>query len=263
MKTFRMISLQSGSNGNCYFVETGNVRLLIDAGITASRTVERLTHFGIDIASVQGIVISHAHSDHICGAGVLHRRYKIPVWLTQGTYNQVTTPSKISRKLGKLQEPRIFHAGESLQFENLTIETISTPHDAPDSVCFVFDDGLTRLGIMTDLGCHFLGLGEVVETLDAILLESNYDEKMLETGAYPEELKQRIQGDGGHLSNTESAGLIRKHGKKLRWVCLGHLSENNNTPEKTLDTHRKIIGNHLDIFIASRYQCTEVPVLYH
>ncbi|MDR2117530.1 MAG: MBL fold metallo-hydrolase [Planctomycetaceae bacterium] len=263
MNTLRLVSLQSGSNGNSYFLESGDIRLLIDAGMTASRTVERLSHVGVDISSIRGIVISHAHSDHICGAGVLHRRYKIPVWLTQGTYRHVTTPSKIARKLGKLQEPHIFQAGETLRFGDLTIETISTPHDAPDSVCFVFDDGLVRLGIMTDLGCCFLGLGEVVETLDAILLESNYDEKMLETGAYPEELKQRIRSDIGHLSNVESAKLIQKHGKKLRWVCLGHLSEQNNTPEKTLATHQKMIGNHLDIFIASRYQCTELPILYH
>jgi phosphoribosyl 1,2-cyclic phosphodiesterase len=258
-----MVSLQSGSNGNSYFVESGNIRLLIDAGITASRTVERLTSLGIDIASIQGILISHAHSDHISGAGVLHRRYKIPVWLTPGAYQQAGDSRNLAKKLGKLQEPHLFHAGESLQFDGVTIETISTPHDALDSVCFVFDDGVVRLGIITDLGCRFLGLGEIVETLDAILLESNYDEKMLETSTYPEELKQRIRSNIGHLSNIESAGLIQKHGKKLRWVCLGHLSENNNTPEKTLDTHRKIIGNHLDIFIASRYQCTELPVLYH
>ncbi|MDR2755432.1 MAG: MBL fold metallo-hydrolase [Planctomycetaceae bacterium] len=263
MNALRIVSLQSGSNGNSYFVESGNIRFLIDSGITASRTVERLTHAGIDIASVQGILISHAHSDHISGAGVLHRRYKIPVWLTQGAYHQVSTSPNIAKKLGKLQEPHLFHAGESLQFDGVTIETISTPHDALDSVCFVFDDGQVRLGIITDLGCRFLGLGEIVETLDAILLESNYDEKMLETGMYPEELKQRIRSNTGHLSNIESAKLIQQHGKHLRWACLGHLSEHNNTPEKTLDTHQKMIGNNLDIFIASRYQCTELPALYH
>ncbi|MDR1141583.1 MAG: MBL fold metallo-hydrolase, partial [Planctomycetaceae bacterium] len=235
----------------------------IDAGITASRTVERLNHFGIDIASVQGIVISHAHSDHISGAGVLHRRYKIPVWLSQGTYHHAVTSPNIARKLGKLQEPHLFHAGESLQFENLTVETISTPHDSPDSVCFVFDDGSVRFGIMTDLGCRFLGLGEIVETLDALLLESNYDETMLAAGIYPEELKRRIRSNAGHLSNVESAELIQKHGKKLRWACLGHLSENNNTPQKALNTHRKMIGDPLDLFVASRYQCTEIPTLQH
>jgi phosphoribosyl 1,2-cyclic phosphodiesterase len=263
MNKFRVISLQSGSNGNCYFVESGEVRLLIDAGITSTRTVERLMPHGIDVTSIQGIVISHAHSDHISGAGVLHRRYKIPVWLTRGTYHQVSISPNIARKLGKLQEPHIFQAGETLQFKGLTVETISTPHDSPDSVCFVIDDGSIRFGIMTDLGCCFLGLGERMETLDAMLLESNYDEKMLETGNYSEELKQRIRSDAGHLSNTESAGLIRKHGKKLRWVCLGHLSENNNTPEKALETHQKIVGDHLNIFTASRYQSTKIPILYH
>ncbi|MDR0335909.1 MAG: MBL fold metallo-hydrolase [Planctomycetaceae bacterium] len=263
MNAFRIISLQSGSNGNCYFIESGETRLLIDAGITASRTADRLNACGIDVSSVQGIIISHAHSDHISGAGVLHRRYKIPVWLTRGTYHQATTSPNVARKLGKLQEPHLFQAGESFQLGGLTIETMSTPHDAQDSVCFAFDDGSVRFGIMTDLGCRFLGLGEMVETLDAILLESNYDETMLATGAYPEETKQRIQSDIGHLSNVESAKLIQKYGKKLRWACLGHLSEHNNTPQKALQTHRTIIGDSLDLFIASRYQYTEVPTLEH
>ncbi|MDR1964380.1 MAG: MBL fold metallo-hydrolase [Planctomycetaceae bacterium] len=261
MSTFRVVSLQSGSNGNCYFVESGDVRLLIDAGITASRTAERLNLLGVDTASIQGIVVSHAHSDHLCGTGVLHRKYQIPVWLSQGTYHHAAATASIAKKLGKLQEPHLFHAGETLRFGGLTIETIATPHDSPDSVCFVLDNGSVRFGIMTDLGCCFLGLGGIVETLNAMLLESNYDTKMLESGPYPEELKQRIKSNYGHLSNDESAGLIRKHGKKLRWVCLGHLSENNNTPEKTLDTHRKIVGDNLNIVIASRYQCTEIPPL--
>jgi phosphoribosyl 1,2-cyclic phosphodiesterase len=258
----RMVSLQSGSNGNCYFVESGGVRLLIDAGITASRTAERLESLGVEIASIQGIIVSHAHSDHICGTGVLHRKYKLPVWLTKGTYHRASTSAGIVKKIGKLCEPHIFRAGETLRFGNLAVETVPTPHDAPDAVCFVIDNGSVRLGIMTDLGCRFLGLGGIVESLDGVLLESNYDEKMLDFGSYPDDLKQRIRSDSGHLSNAESAELIQTHGKRLRWACLGHLSENNNTPAKALNAHRKTVGSNLNIFAASRYGSTEVPDLY-
>jgi phosphoribosyl 1,2-cyclic phosphodiesterase len=261
MNKFRMVSLQSGSVGNCYFVESGDVRLLLDAGITATRTVDRLASIGVDITTIQGIVISHAHSDHINGTGVLHRRYNIPVWMTNGTYQHATTTSNIARKLGRLNEPHLFHARETLQFGTLALETISTPHDVPDSVCFVLDNGTSRLGIMTDLGCRFLGLDGIIATLDGVLLESNYDKEMLETGPYPEELKQRIRSDSGHLSNDDAAELIYKYGQRLRWACLGHLSEKNNTPEKALDTHRKIIGTNLNIFTASRYGCTLAPDL--
>jgi phosphoribosyl 1,2-cyclic phosphodiesterase len=233
--------------------------LLIDAGITAARVVERLDFIGVDISTIQGVVISHAHTDHIRGSGVLHRKYKLPIWLSKGTYKQATALPSLVKKMGRLTEPNLFEAGEGVCFGSLRVETSPTPHDALDAVCFAIDNGSTRLGIMTDLGCRFLGLGAVIESLDGVLLESNYDEKMLENGPYPEELKQRIRSDSGHLSNTESADLLRRHGKRLRWACLGHLSENNNTPEKTLETHRQTAGTNLPLFVASRYGCTQTP----
>jgi phosphoribosyl 1,2-cyclic phosphodiesterase len=131
----------------------------------------------------------------------------------------------------------------------------SPPHDAEDGVVFVVDDGKHRLGIMTDLGHVFSGLGEVVASLDAVLLESNYDPEMLANGSYPEWLKERITGPEGHISNFEAAEvLLGSASKRMKWACLGHLSEDNNTPKLALDTHRKILGDRLPLFVASRYE---------
>jgi phosphoribosyl 1,2-cyclic phosphodiesterase len=253
----RFVSLQSGSNGNCLFVESNGTRLLFDAGLTGLQTKLRLAEIGVDPATIQGLVISHAHSDHISGAGVLHRQFGIPVWMTHGTFVQ----AKERKKIGRIGEPNLFSAGTVLRFGSMTVETIQTTHDASDAVCFIVDNGTVRLGIMTDMGCRFLGLKEAVATLDGILLESNYDSDMLENGYYSAELKQRIRSGSGHLSNIEAAELLHDAGKKLRWACLGHLSADNNRPEIAVETHRKILGGNLPLYAASRYELTAVPEL--
>ena len=257
-RKIRIVSLQSGSNGNCYFVESLGIRLLFDAGLSGNLTVQRLYEAGIDIKTIQGIIISHDHSDHIKGVGVLHRRYGIPVWMTKGTYYQATEKGRI----GRLSDPNLFHAEETLSFGKLTVETLSTTHDAADGVCFIIDNGTFRLGIMTDLGCRFLGLREAVSSLDGILLESNYDPEMLRSGRYPADLQRRIRSDKGHLSNEDSAELLLRAGKRLRWACLGHLSEENNDPALALKTHQKILGDSLSLLTASRYEGTKLPELY-
>ena len=139
------------------------------------------------------------------------------------------------------------------------METIRTPHDAEDGVVFVVDDGKHRLGIMTDLGHVFNGLGDVVASLDAVLLESNYDPDMLANCARPEWLKKRISGPEGHISNFEAAELLNTAASaRMQWACLGHLSEESNTPTLALDTHRKILGDRLPLSVASRYEVSAV-----
>jgi len=125
-------------------------------------------------------------------------------------------------------------------------------------VAFVVDDGTRRLGIFTDLGHPFDRLVSVMKTLDAVVIESNYDLQMLTKGPYFESLKRRIRGQGGHLSNRESAELLRVSGNRLKWACLAHLSEENNNPDLAVETHRKIIGGRLPIFVASRYEATDI-----
>ena len=150
-----------------------------------------------------------------------------------------------------------FQAGELLRFSNVSVETVSTAHDGADGVAFVVDDGTRRLGILTDLGHRFDGLDAVISSLDAVFLESNYDYDMLVTGAYPEFLKTRIQGPGGHLSNLEAAELLLHAARKdLRFACLAHLSGDNNCPELALQTHSKVLGERFPLHVATRYGAT-------
>ncbi len=251
----RTISLQSGSNGNCIYVESGDVRLLLDAGISGIQAETRLARHGRDIRGVQAVIISHDHSDHCKSLGVFQRKFGLPVYVTPRTLLQAGRRSS----LGKLQQIEYFNAGSTLRFGHVTVETIPTPHDGVDGVAFVVDDGEQRLGILTDLGHIFRGLPELLGSLDAMLLESNYDPRMLASGWYPAELKRRIRGPGGHLSNEEAATLVSvSTNGRLRWLCLGHLSQENNTPALAIACHRRILGDRLPIHVASRYEVSEV-----
>ena len=200
----KVISLQSGSNGNCIYVEAGKVRLLIDAGISGKRAAQRLGRFDRDIRDVDAILISHDHGDHIACAGIYQRKFKLPIYITQPTLEA----TQIHRPIGRLDDVRHFSAGETIKFNGVRVETIKTPHDGTDGVAFVIDDGRHRLGILTDLGPVFDGLAALIATLDAVIIESNYDPEMLADGPYPYFLKQRISGPGGHLSNAESTELL-------------------------------------------------------
>ena len=248
----KVISLQSGSNGNCIYVEAGGVKLLFDAGISASQVEGRLAQHGRDVETVDAVLISHDHVDHSRSMGILHRTFHLPIYATAKTYGMAKRFA-----LGEIRDLRHFQSGETLKFGKVTVETIATPHDAADGVVFVVDDGKHRLGILTDLGHVFDGLGDVIASLDAVLLESNYDPDLLANCPRPEWLKQRIAGPGGHISNVEAAELLATS-KRMKWACLGHLSEDTNTPDLALATHRKILGDRLPLFVATRYEVSGV-----
>ncbi len=249
----RLISLQSGSNGNCIYVEANGVKLLFDAGISGSQVKERLAQHGRDATAVNAVLISHDHIDHSRRMGVLHRKFGLPIYATAKTYQAAKRYA-----LGEIADLRHFVAGETVQIGKVMVETIPTPHDAEDGVVFVVDDGKHRLGILTDLGHVFDGLADVIASLDAVLLESNYDTDMLANGSYPEWLKERIVGPAGHISNVEAAELLLAASKRMKWACLGHLSHDNNTPELALATHRTILGDRLPLFLATRYEASGV-----
>ena len=250
-----VIALQSGSNGNCVYVESDGIRLLFDAGISGKRAEERLAGCGRDIREVDALIISHDHRDHASGMGIYQRKFDLPIHVSRPTLQAASESSR----LGTLREVHHFQAGGSLSFEHVTVETIPTPHDAVDGVGFVVDDGTRRVGILTDLGHNFGGLVDVVQSLDAVILESNYDAQLLAASAYPQMLKTRISGHGGHLSNDDAAGLLQAAGcSRLQWVCLGHLSQENNHPELAATTHRRAIGVELPLVVASRTGATDV-----
>jgi phosphoribosyl 1,2-cyclic phosphodiesterase len=246
----QIISLQSGSNGNCIYVEAGGARLLFDAGISAKTARQRLAEHQRDIAQVDAVIISHDHSDHASRLGVFQRVFGLPVYVTAPTLQAAARRSR----LGELAEVYNFHSGDTLRFGGVSVETIPTPHDGVDGVAFVVDDGTHRLGILTDLGHVFDDLRSAISSLDGVLLESNYDAEMLDDGPYPDFLKRRIRGPGGHISNVEAAELIAgEAAPRLKWVCLAHLSHENNTAELALHTHRKVLGPSLPIQVAGRH----------
>ncbi|MBI4683084.1 MAG: MBL fold metallo-hydrolase [Nitrospirae bacterium] len=247
------ISLQSGSNGNCTYVETGSVKLLFDAGIPGIQAGERLSAFGRDIKDIDALIISHDHSDHVRYAGVYQRKYGLPIYITPRTLDM----SENKYGLGRLNNVNYFMAGETIKFDNVTVQTIPCPHDGVDGAVFVISSNGKRLGIMTDLGHAFKDLYTFVPSLDGIFIESNYDPEMLANGPYPAFLKQRIRGPKGHLSNREAAELLLT-GRRLKWACLSHLSNNNNDPETALQTHKEIVGDKLTLFTASRHTPTGI-----
>lgn len=246
-------SLQSGSNGNAIYVEAAGTRLLFDAGISARRVAERLQAHGRLARDLDALILSHDHHDHVSGAGALHRRFHVPIYAT------ALTLDAIRPRLGKLRDARRFVAGETIAFGSVLVHTLPTPHDAADSVAFVVEHAGRRLGIFTDLGRAFAGLQEVLGTVDAAYIESNYDPEMLATGNYPPELRRRICSGRGHLSNAQSAWLVQCcDPSRLRWIALAHLSGENNHPRIALQTHRAVHGDELPIWIAGRDRVSAV-----
>ncbi len=250
------ISLQSGSSGNCIYVETPGAKLLFDAGITGVQAAERLAAHGRDIRAIDAVIISHDHGDHIRHAGVFQRKYGLPIYVTPATLAAASSRCT----LGTLKDVRHFRSSEKLRFNDACVHSIPTPHDGADGSVFVVEAGMKRLGIMTDLGHVFQGLTHLVASLDAVFLESNYDPDMLASGPYPAYLKQRIRGPHGHLSNPEAAELLRRaaEGKRLKWACLSHLSEQNNHPDLALRTHRSVLAECITLYTADRYRASGV-----
>lgn len=247
-------SLQSGSNGNCIYVEAGGVRLLFDGGIPARRVRDRLLDYGKKIHEVHALIVSHDHHDHVSAVGAIHRLFHIPVYATRAT------TAACRAKLGALRKLEHFESGQPVRFDGVTVHTIPTPHDAADGVAFVVEHGSRRLGIFTDLGNPFRELREALATVDAAYLESNYDPQLLETGPYPEDLKRRIRGEHGHLSNEEASALLRGLCRRPRWVALAHLSDENNRPDLALHAARAAVGVDFPVLVARRDRAS--PLLH-
>lgn len=252
MKTF---SLQSGSNGNSIYVEADGVHLLFDAGISGKVAERRMAAHGRDIRDVDALVISHEHTDHIRSAGIFHRKFGLPVYATRKTFRAGT----VRGQLGMLSDVRHFRSGDTLSFGDVLVHSIPTAHDAIDGVAFVVECAGKRLGILTDLGHPFDGLQGILESLDAVYLECNYDPDMLADGEYPVHLKRRIRGPGGHLSNDESAALLGACGRRRpKWLAVAHLSGHNNHPKLAVGAQHNAVGRDYPVYYASREDCSKL-----
>lgn len=253
-----VIPLQSGSKGNCFYFETASTRILVDAGITMRQATLRLQSHNRDISDVSAIFVTHDHSDHSRYVADYARRLDVPVHLTERTLQHINRNSK----KGPVANANCFCAGDSIQVGDLQVHSIPTPHDAVDGVAFVIESRDQRVGVLTDLGHAFPGLKEILQSLDAVIIESNYDESLLNSGPYPEFLKRRIRGDGGHLSNDDSARLLHQSDtSRIQWVCLCHLSDENNCPDTAIRTHQTWLGEDFPLYVAKRHQVSELMKL--
>lgn len=242
-----LCTLASGSKGNAIYISDGCTRLLVDAGVSAREIERRMGQRGLAPGELDGLLVSHEHSDHIRGVSVLSRRYKLPVYLTKGT-------RLAAGRLGELYDTRVFECGTGFQVNSLSIHPFSISHDARDPAGFAVASNGRRIGIATDLGRASAMVAHHLSACELIVLEANHDERMLEQGPYPWYLKQRIRSRSGHLSNLESKNLLAHiHHADLQYVVLAHLSETNNTPEKALaDVTPAIADSRTKIIVASQ-----------
>lgn len=233
----RLCSITSGSSGNCIYVGSNNTHIIIDAGISGKRIENGLNSIGLKTSDMNGILVTHEHSDHISGLGVVARRYGIPIYGTRGTIQSI----KRSKSLGTIPDGLLneIKADDCFMIEDLVIDPFRVSHDAAEPVAYKVSHGDKSIGVVTDLGKYDDYTVDKLQGLDVLLLEANHDVNMLQVGAYPYYLKQRILGECGHLSNESSGRLLGKllH-DKLKSVILGHLSKENNYEELAYETVR-------------------------
>jgi len=244
-------SLNSGSNGNCYYVGNGEDAVLVDAGISCREITRRMGRLNLSMQTVRAIFISHEHSDHISGLEQLAKKYQLPVYITKGTM-----------QYGGLDiEPHLvksFSAFESIKIGSITVTAFPKFHDAEDPHSFIVSYNKVNVGVFTDIGYACDHVTHYFAQCHACFLESNYDIEMLAKGNYPPYLKKRITGGNGHLSNLQALELFKQHRAPfLSHLVLSHLSKNNNKPEivqQLFDTH----AGSVKMIVAPRFG--ETPV---
>jgi len=240
-------SLNSGSNGNCYYIGNQNEAVLIDAGLSCRETEMRVARSGLSFSKIRAVFISHEHSDHTRGISVISRKYQIPVYVTEDTHRS-----------GRLRLPghltRHFEPYSPVVIGGLSVNAFPKQHDASEPHSYIVTGNGITVGVLTDIGvaCEHVRLN--FNKCHAAFLEANYDEEMLENGRYPVYLKKRISSDQGHLSNRQALELFTNHKAEfMSHVLLSHLSQDNNNPrlvEKLFKAHAG--GTH--VAIASRHQ---------
>lgn len=230
--------LCSGSSGNASYLEAGGVRLLVDAGVNGKRMEELLTLVDVSARGLDAILVTHEHIDHVAGVGVLSRRYDIPVYAAEECWRNM--PASVGAV--SLKNRRVFEPDRDFYLKQLCVHPFSIPHDSARPVGYTFVHEGRKLALMTDIGHVSAAMLDVVAGSNLLLLEANHDVEMLKAGSYPYPLKMRILSSRGHLCN-EDAGLVlqKLYDRGVKNAILGHLSQENNTPELALVTVRSVL----------------------
>ncbi len=258
----RVCSLYSGSSGNSTLIGSDTSRILIDCGVSAKAAETALYNVGVKPDSIKAIFITHEHSDHIKGVGILSRKYNIPVYANESTWTQM------QEKIGDINFScqRFIKNNSEMYIDDMCISNFKTSHDAIDSVGYTVEMNNKKVSILTDTGYISNAMYNAVIGSQLILLESNYDRNMLAECTYPQVLKQRIAGNKGHLSNEDCASAILKLlDSNIKYILLSHLSKESNTPEVAFQTVKSIleensvyIGNDVMVDLTYRDRSTHV-----
>lgn len=226
----KMMTIASGSSGNCTYVGSENTGILVDVGVSKKKILDALQDVDRTFADINGIVITHEHIDHIRGLGVISRAYGIPIYATEATIEEI----KYTTSLGTL-DYGLFHSiklDEPFIVGNIEVRAHSTWHDAADPVCYSLLCGEKKIAVATDMGGYDGYMIQALKDADALLVEANHDIRMLQVGPYPYSTKQRILSSYGHLCNEAGGKLIREVlNDHIKTIFLGHLSKENNLPE--------------------------------
>jgi phosphoribosyl 1,2-cyclic phosphodiesterase len=233
----RFSLLASGSKGNVCYIETRDSRILIDAGLSCKELVRRLEMIGQKSIHLDAIIITHEHGDHIKGVGPVARRFDVPVFMNHPTLQK-------SRKiLGNISTLMAIHTGQAITIHDTIIETFTKCHDAADPMGMTVSSNGSRLGLVTDLGRSTRLVEDRLKGCQCLIIEFNHDGVMLEQGPYPLDLKRRVRGPEGHLSNQQAGQLLESVSHKgLTKVVLAHLSEVNNLPEKAFQVAKETLS---------------------
>lgn len=221
--SMRFAYLGSGSKGNAALVEAGGTTVMLDCGFSVAEVEARLARLGRAPGDVDAVVVTHEHSDHIAGVARFARRHRVPVWMTPGTW--------AATRDRDIPDLRLFSCHQPFELGDLELEPMPVPHDAREPCQFVFSDGASRLGILTDAGHVTAHISARLKTCDALVIECNHDVDMLLDGPYPRHLKERVVGQLGHLNNGQAGDLVAGlESRRLQHVVAVHVSEVNNTP---------------------------------
>lgn len=264
----KMMSIASGSSGNCTFVGTDKTSLLIDVGISKKRIQDGLNNINVDFKHINGILITHEHIDHIRSVGVIARAYSIPIYSTADTCKEICKCKSLgcfdTGLLNSIEPDKKFSVGD------IDIVPHSIWHDAADPVCYSLFNNGKKVSVATDIGNYDDYLVNALKDSDAMLIESNHDLRMLQVGPYPYDLKRRVMSDRGHLSNEASGRLIKSIlNDHIKAIFLGHLSHENNYPELAYETVKVELSDNpytadvkeFNLQVARRDCCSELVLI--